>query len=529
MIEIDNNADLILYNAEIITLDQEREQAEKDHDFLDTIVIKDGKIAGTGKYKDLQDDLNRSMQRIDLRGKTVVPGFIDSHVHFMQTGLNRLFVDLLQVESREEMLAAIEAKVKETEPGEWIYGAGFDDNKYEGKKPPTRFEIDQVAPDNPVWMTRVDYHSCLMNSKAYEILDLEDELDQLEGFDRDSSGRFNGTVRDEANSLVRNRALDLIPNEMRLEAMEMATQEALQAGVTTVHSMEGGKLFSSKDVDVLLDKREENPLYIVVFEQTTNVSQALARGQKRIGGCIILDGSFGSRTSALLEPYTDDPSTRGKLYYTQDEVDEFIMEAHKAGLQATMHAIGDRAIEQLISAYEKAQAAYPRDDARHRIEHAELITDDQIKRASKLNLIISMQPAFEYFWGGLDGMYGIRLGEERAKNTNRYKDILAEGCYVTGGSDSDVTRMNPILGIHGAVNHSNPNNSVSVEEAMKFFTINAAYSVFEDDIKGTITPGKLANLTILDQNPYRVEPEKIKDIKVLETIIDGVTYYQNDK
>ncbi len=511
--------DLILINGEIITLNNKDEIAE-------AVAVEDGLITEVGSNEEIKSLADNNMKVIDLKGKTVVPGFIDAHVHFMQTGLDKIFVDLTEADTKQEMLNLLKERAQKKEAGEWIYAAGFDDDKFADKKPPTRWEIDEVVADNPVWCNRIDSHSCTVNSEALELLDIPADMP---GVDTNEAREKTGVIRDEANSEVRTKVLGMVTKEKRLKAMNIATEIALEAGITTVHSMEGGRLFSHLDVETLLEKRAENPLYIVVFNQTKDVDRVLDLGLERIGGCIILDGSFGSHTAALLEPYEDDPNTNGKLYNTQEEIDEFILRAHKEGLQATCHAIGDRAIEQLLTAYEKAQAEYPREDARHRIEHSELINQKQIKRANELGVTLSMQPAFEHYWGGLDGMYGTRLGEERAKKTNRYRDILEAGCLLAGGSDSDVTPMNPLLGIHGAVNHSNEEQQLEVKEALKMFTINAAKSVFEEDIKGTIEPEKMANFTVLDKNLLTVPKDEIKDINIEQTIIDGVTYYSSQE
>ncbi|ACB85475.1 amidohydrolase [Natranaerobius thermophilus] len=514
-------ADLVINNAKVITLND-------SHDIEQGVTIKDGKILMTGNNEELDELIGNETEIMSLDGKTVVPGFIDSHVHFMQTGMNELFLDYTEFTSLDELLKDLSSKIETSSPGTWIRVAKYDDDKLAEKRPPTIKELDEVAPNNPIWMNRVDCHSCIINSKAMEILDLtNEELKNLEGVERDTDGQVTGNMRNVANGVVRKLVMDMISEKQRLQAMDYATDLALKAGITTVHSMEGGKLFSDQDVDILLRKWEENPLYIVVFNQTTDVGRVVDLGLERIGGCIILDGSFGSRTAALLEPYTDDQSTKGELYYSQQEIDDFVMKAHKQGMQITVHAIGDRAIERILQAYEKAQQQYPRQDIRHRIEHAELINREQLERCQKINVTLSVQPTFEYFWGG-PGMYGTRLGEDRAKTTNPYRDIIDSGCLLIGGSDSDVTPMNPLLGIHGAVNHSNSKQRLTVTEALKLFTINAAKSVYEEDLKGSIEPGKLANLTVLEQDILEISHEKLKDVQVEKTIIDGQVHYQKN-
>nr|WP_239559052.1 amidohydrolase [Sporohalobacter salinus] len=460
--------------------------------------------------------------KLNLEGKTVVPGFIDSHVHFVQTGLNKLFLNFTGVNSQEEMLDLIRNKAEKLVDGEWIYGVGFDENNFANLQLPTRWQLDKIASDNPVWLSRIDCHSCVLNSKALKLLNISQSI---LGLDKDRSGRLTGIIRNKANFKVRNWILDNIHYKKRVKALQIATKLALEAGITTIHSMEGGGLFSELDLKLLLEVKEKNPLDIVVFNQTMDVERVLNLGLNRIGGCIALDGSIGSRTAALKEPYADDPTQDFQLYHFQRRINKFVTKAHKEGLQIAVHAIGGQAINQILKAYEVAQKKYPRDNPKHRIEHGELIDQQQINKARELGVTLSIQPAFDYYWGGSDGMYGTRLGARRAKRTNPYRNIIDAGCLIIGGSDSDVTPMNPLLGIHGAVNHSNPEQQLTIKEALKLFTINAARATSEEDIKGSIEVGKVANFTILNQDLLAVSKEKIKDIKVIKTIINGKIHY----
>lgn len=511
-----NFADKILYNGTILSMDENR-------GIYNALAIKDGKIAAVGDKNEILGFKYEGTEFMDLEGKTVLPGFIDSHVHLTQTGLNTLGIDLTKVKSIEEILKLIKRRC-ETNPEEpFIRGIGYDDENMIEKRPPSIKELDEVIPDKPVFLFRIDSHSMTVNSKALDILNLPEKL---EGIDLDRYGKPTGVLRAGANSLGRSRAFDLIDDSIRLLALQMAAQLALKKGVTTVNALEGGKLFNDRDVEVILKHKNELPIDVEVFYQTTDVDKVLSLGLKRIGGCIILDGSFGSRTAALLEPYSDDSSTNGVLYYTQKEIDEFVEKAHRAGLQTTVHALGDRAIDQIMSAYERAMHIYPRKDSRHRIEHVELPNKRQIEQAAKLGIILSVQPAFEYYWGGLEGMYGTRLGRERTLMTNPYKTMINSGCMLVGGSDSDVTPIDPLLGVHGAVNHSNIDERIDVLRALEMFTINGAKAIFMEDRKGSIAKGKDADLVILKENPLDVEAKKIKDIKVEMTIKSGEIVYR---
>lgn len=507
--------DKILINGQIVTL-------EEAQPVVEALAIQDGKIVALGSTEEILQ-LAAKAEVIDLQGQTVVPGFTDAHVHLMATGLNMLGVLLNQANSIEEVLARIQERAQETEPGQLILASGLNTLRFKKERIPTRQELDQIAPDHLVFINRVDSHSCVVNTKLFERLHLPADL---EGVEKGEDGTPSGYMRKAANSFVRNRVLDLIPEEMRAQAALVATKEAVKVGITSIHALEGGALFNDKDVETLIKYQDQLPAHIVIWHQTTDVEKVQSLGLTRSGGCIILDGSFTSQTAALFDDYSDDPGNNGVLYFEQAEINDFVEKAHLAGLQVSVHCLAERAIEQIVSAYELVQSKYPRADRRYRLEHFELPTQDQIKRAIDLGVIFSMQPAFEYYWGG-NGMYGTRLGE-RALRTNPFRTITKLGGMIVGGSDSDVTPMNPLVGIQGAMTHSNPDERLDVIEALKLFTIHPAYSVYEEQERGTLKVGKYADLTVLDQNLLAVEPEKIDQIQVKMTIVEGNVVFEQE-
>lgn len=461
------------------------------------------------------------VQIIDLQGKTVVPGFVDAHVHLMGTGLNLLGIRMNDANSIEEVVERIRQRASISQPGELILASGLDTNRFAVERIPTRAELDAAAPDNPVFINRVDSHSCAVNTQMMDRLQVPLEL---EGVEKGPDGTPSGFMRKQANSYVRNRLLEIIPDEMRTQAACVAADAAIKVGITTVHALEGGPLFNDKDVEALIRVQDQLPIHLIVWHQTMDIDQVQSLGLNRVGGCIVLDGSFTSRTAALYEDYSDDPGNNGVLYYDQETVNRFVEKAHRAGMQISVHVLAERAIDQILEAYERAHALYPRTDARYRLEHFELPTNDQIARAAKLGVVLSMQPAFEYYWGG-SGMYGLRLGSERAARSNPFLSILKAGGIIVGGSDSDVTDMNPLVGIQGAMTHSNPDERLNAMEALKLFTMNPAYSVYEEKERGTIQVGKYADLTILDQNPLTTEPAQIDQIQIMMTIVEGKIVY----
>jgi predicted amidohydrolase YtcJ len=247
----------------------------------------------------------------------------------------------------------------------------------------------------------------------------------------------------------------------------------------------------------------------------------------RIGGCILLDGDFGPHTAALLEPYADQPDNCGTLYYTQQEVDAFVEAAHRAGLQIAMHAVGDRAAEQALNAYERALERWPRPDHRHRIEHFEVYDEELVARTRRLGVHLAIQPPFNVYFGGHARLNPI-LGEERALRSDPVRSLVEAGIPVGGGSDSAVTPMQPLYGIYSAVNHSNPAERLSVERALRLYTLDNAALAFEEEGKGSIEIGKLGDLVVLSDDPMSVAPETIADIAVEMTVVGGEIVYARE-
>jgi hypothetical protein len=279
-------------------------------------------------------------------------------------------------------------------------------------------------------------------------------------------------------------------------------------------------VFGDEGVATLMKKINGLPLDVTLFLQEKNVYFTTQFGFKHLGGCILVDGSIGSYTAALDFDYEGFPGLQGVLYEKPREFFNFVDEANQANVQLAFHAIGPRAIGMVLEAYDRALTKKPRFNHRHRIEHFELATDEQINRARDLGVVVSMQPNFEYFWGGPKGMYASRLGANWRK-TNRFRTILDKGVKIAGGSDTNVTPPDPLLGIHAAVNHPNPDQRVSVLEALKMMTIDAAYAGHNEDRHGSISPGKDANFVILDQDPFQIDLKKLKEISVLETWYRG--------
>jgi predicted amidohydrolase YtcJ len=316
----------------------------------------------------------------------------------------------------------------------------------------------------------------------------------------------------------------LEPPETRRAALEKACARALSVGLTSIQCLEGGIFFPEDDVLAVMAAAPALPVHTLLWYQTTDIARVKELGLPRIGGCILVDGAPGSYTGALFEPYSDNPSTNGLLYFGDDELNSFVLAAHRAGFPIAMHATCQRAVEQLLRAYEQALDAEPKDDHRFRIEHCYgLPTAAQFERMGRRGIICSTQPAFLHF--RMD-MYYRRFGE-RWPRVHPHRLALDHGVLIAGGSDSFVTPLYPLLGIHSAVNHPVPEQRVSAAEALRWFTINAAFAAFEERDKGSITPGKLADLTVLGRDILSEDPLAIKDIPVDMTIVAGVIRYRS--
>lgn len=506
--------DRIFINGEVITVDEENR-------IVEAVAVSQGKISECGSSDEIRKLAGSETEIVDLMGKCVLPGFIDSHVHFMQTGLNGLAINLWGEASLDGILQKIKNEASGHPKGMVIRGVGYDEETLREKRPPTRWELDRVCPDKPLWLCRIDSHSCVVNTSMLRLIDLEG----VDGVSTDSNGLPDGVLRGKANNRARNTVYGMIDDDTRRKAAFYAQEKAFEVGITTLNALEGGKLFHDSDFIVLNGMREELKLDVEIFFQTTDVDRAMAMGASRIGGCIILDGSIGSKTAAIIDDYQAEQGNNGVLYYRQEEIDEFVRKAHRAGLQMSVHAIGERAIDQILQAYNRVLAKGQAKDHRHRIEHFELPTCGQIKLAAQLGVIPSAQPAFDFYWGGENGMYAMRLGRDRVLRMNPLNSIIKGGCMILGGSDSDVTPMNPLLGIHAAINHTNPAQRLTVMEAIKLFTINGAYGISKEKEIGTIEKEKIADFVTLEESPLKIDAGRIKDIRVCSTVKRGVDVY----
>jgi len=503
---------LVLLNGRVITMDARDTLAQ-------ALAFEGGRIVRVGGDQEFQDLTDQGWPMLDLDGKTVLPGFIDAHQHMMLSGLQATGLRLEDARSLEDILERVAAAAGEMKKGAWIRGGNLNEQNLAEKRLPTRWDLDRVSPDHPVYLLHATCHLCSFNSKALEILQIPLNL---EGMDLEAS-RPTGVVRDPGIlTFVHPAMARIIPEDEKIESLQAAARMALDRGVTTMHALDGGD-FGPGDTRVIWTNRDKLPIRVVCFNQSMDLAEVQELGLPRIGGCICADGAFEAHTAALFEPYADEPDNYGTLTFSQEVMDDFIMKAHRAGLQIAVHCESDRSIEQVLWAMEKAMRAFPRSDHRHRIEHLELPTPNQIERLARAGITASMQPAFIPAFIGAKNMeyYEKLLGRPRLKMVHPYRTILDAGITVCGGSDSPVTPYNPLAGVQAAVNHPNPEERVSRMEALRMLTIWAAWSAFEEKDKGSLEPGKLADLVVLGRDPLTVSAEEISAIPVEMVFVGG--------
>lgn len=471
-----------------------------------SILIKQGIIDRVGKKEEILSE-NPYIDVVEYDG-FIYPGFIDCHIHFTGTAVDMLSVDCRKAKDFSGLFDLINIKISNLPKGAFVMCSYFDPDTFKEKGYPTKDMLDEYFTDNPVFISHIECHGAIINSsfKEYCEILLDDD---------------NGLIVGEDNSRARKFIFDNLSEEYKIKGLYLAEQEAIKQGVTAIHAMEGGQLFSDKDVEILIRNKDKFKLDITIYHQTIDVASVKKNSLNQIGGCLLIDGSSGVYTAALTEPYRLYPNRKGLLYFDKEEIINFILKAQENSMQVSLHCCGDRGLDFLLDCFEGVDAQQAIKNFRHRIEHFEIPRPDQILRCNNLGLTLSMQPSFDYFWGGPKGDYFHTLGE-RWKWTNPMGEVIKSGIVVGGGSDSGVTPISPLLGIHSCVNHHNLQHRTTVEAALKIFTKNAAYLTFEEDVKGDIKEGYVGNLTILKDNILKIDSKHIKDVKVLATIIKGV-------
>jgi len=529
-------ADTIVINAVVHTIDPAQPLAE-------AVAIYGNRIVAVGTSKDIKKLAGPATRIIDAKKRLLLPGFNDAHTHFLSGGFQLSSVDLRDANSPQEFAARIKAFAEKLPKGRWMTGGDWDHERWPNTKLPTKELIDSFTPDTPVFVNRLDGHMALANSLALKLAGVTRQtLDPPGGvIVRDKSGEPTGILKDAAQNFVW-KVVSPATFDEKLAAARAATNYAAKLGVTSIQDMSAGT-----DVGVyqtLLDHGElKTRIYAVsplpAWERLarTGVRAHFGSEMLRVGGLKgFADGSLGSTTALFYEPYRDDPSTSGIAgdeMYPEGAMLKRVTEADRAGLQVIIHAIGDRANDIILSIYEQVERENGQRDRRFRIEHAQHLRSQDIPRFARDRVIASMQP----YHAIDDGRWAEkRIGKERAKTTYAFRSLLDSGATLAFGTDWTVAPLNPLLTVYAAVTRRTidgknpkgwiPEQKISVEETVRAYTLGSAYAEFQENVKGTITLGKLADLVLLSRDIFKIDPKEIESVKVVMTMVDGRVVYE---
>jgi predicted amidohydrolase YtcJ len=535
-------ADLVLMGGRIVTMDAAYPEAT-------ALASRDGRLAAVGTEREIDRFIGPETEVIDLGGALAVPGLIEGHGHFLGVGKAMMQLDLNGVADFDEIVAMVEAAVAEAEPGQWILGRGWHQEKWSSTPEPNvsglpyHDELSAVSPENPVFLTHASGHASMVNALALEMAGIDRETPDPPGGQivRDGHGRAIGVLLETAEDLV-GKLIDNGWDEATIRRMvELAGEESLANGITSFQ--DAGSSFQLVELLGRMAEAGELPvrLWIMLSEDNESLAAGLPgyevykKGDEHltVGGIKrYADGALGSHGAWLLEPYSDLPDSIGLNIMTAEELRESARLASEYGLQLCTHAIGDRANRVTLDVYEETIAS--RADGRQlrwRVEHAQHLDPEDQPRFEELGVIAAMQPVH----CTSDGPWvPVRLGEKRSREgAYMWRNLLDSGAVIAGGTDAPVESVNPIPDFHAAVTRqmSNgaffyPEQCMTREEALRARTLDAAYAAFEEDIKGSLEPGKLADITVLSKDILEIPPEEILNTRVLYTIVGGEVRYR---
>jgi len=534
------DADLIVFNAKVYTVDARVPRAE-------AFAVKNGRFIAVGTSPEIKGLAGKRTQTYDAKGMTVVPGFIDTHNHGRGEGLlydvlvgNPYDVEFVTIDSIVEKL---QARARTLPPGTWVEGYFHDDTKVNDKRPLNVHDLDKVSTEHPVAVHHRGGHTAFYNSKAFQMAGVTKNTPNPFGgtFDKDDKGELNGRVTDLAMASINKAGLQQSfdpaeKNRRVLEGVAFISQKFVQYGLTSVHHNEPGVLTAMQEQRV-----NGKLLHRVSYEPTGELLEAMiANGiESGFGDEFIalgataehtVDGSFSERTMAISTPYKDiTPPYQGNLTETQDDLNTWTERVHRAGIRVNCHANGDVAIDRVLTAYERALKLYPRADCRPKITHCSLLNDSLIARMKAIDAVPAEFGTYAYYNADKFHFYG----EELMKHMSPYRSLIDAGVTPAAGSDFSPGPFSPLMAIQGMVTRTGwngetwgANQRITVEEAIRVNTINGAYNSREEKIKGSITAGKVADFVVLADDPHIVAHEKIKDIKVVQTVVSGKTVYK---
>ncbi len=522
---------IFLKNANVITLNPAQPTAR-------AVLIDGTRIKAVGSEADVRARAAGHCETIDLGGETLLPGFVDCHMHPILLAYFSMNLDLNGMHSMGELFQCMRKKASETPPEQWLLGLRFNEEGISEQRLPILPELDREAPNHPLLILRYCGHLAVANSKALALAGISAGTANPHGgeIERDAAGNLTGVLRETAIALVTDQIAP--PDwDVFMAGAEQTFAQLAANGLTGIHGVlqtsdhgPSGKL-GYLEVSAMQALRERIPqrMYLMIMAteaadienlRATELHDLGPDSKCKVGAWkIICDGSLGGHSAVMYEPYSDAPDMSGILVWSEDELEKMIRDAHSHGIQLAIHCIGDRMIHIVLDIMERTLAEMPRSDHRHRIEHASVIPPELMQRSHKLGMIMSVQPPFifsEHSW------VGKRLGK-RTRYVYPLHSLLREGLTVCAGSDAPIEQPDPILSIYSSVNRLGltPEEAVSVEEAIKMHTVYAARAAFAEDVQGTIEAGKLADLVVLSDNPLTMPPAQLRDLKVEMTMVGG--------
>jgi predicted amidohydrolase YtcJ len=533
------SADLVLINGKIVTMDP-------GDSIREAVAVKFGRILAVGSNEEVEGLIGEETKVIDLEGRTVIPGLIDSHGHFVRTGATRmLLVDLSDeagVRSIADLQERLAARAEETPPGEWVTGYQEDDSKLAERRHPTRWELDAASREHPLIISTVGGHFSIANSKAFEMVGITMETPDPVGgrFDRDpETGEMTGGLHEAAIQMIRPSGPVSPTREQSYEGAKEILKECASVGLTCVYdTVEGPQIRAVLDLknrgELPIRVRMDAKIHLLPELEKLGVYRGLGDEWARICGLkFFFDGAISARTAAVTEEYLNKPGFYGVMATTREIATETIMEAYEAGYRISAHANGDRAIAMYLDIMEEAQARYPREDPRNRDIHCTVITPELVERIEELGILPTIFGPYVYYHG--DKLLPA-FGEERLERMFAARSFLDAGVKIAAHSDHPCAPYPPMMALHGLVNRMTKagrpigrSQKISVMEALKLYTVNAAYQQLDEDRLGSIEAGKLADMVVLGEDILTVPTEKIFDTPIDMTIIDGKVVYDRTK
>jgi len=529
-------ADFVLNHGKIVTMDEKESIAE-------AVAIKFGRFLAIGTNQDIEPFIGETTKILDLKGRTVLPGLLDSHCHIVATGGARVLNVDLSAEAGVHSIANLQARLKEraekTPEGEWVFGYQEDDSKLAEKRHPTRWDLDEASDKHPIFVSTVGGHFYMVNSKALEIAGAtRDTPDPIGGkFDRDpDTGELTGGLHEEAMFVVRPEGRPIPTREQAYEGGKQILHECASVGLTCVYDQ-----VEAPQIRAIIDLKNQNELpirlrmdaKIELFPELDKLGiyRGLGDDWVRLSGLkFFFDGAVSARTAAVTESYLDKPDFYGVFATTREIATKTITEAYEQGYRISAHANGDAAIMMYLDIMEELQNKYPRDDPRNRDIHCSVTPPEVVARLKKLLILPTIFGPYPYYHG--DKLIPA-FGEQRLEWMFAARSFLDAGVTVSAHSDHSAAPFPPLMAIHALVNRTTKagkpigrSQKISVMEALKLYTVNAAYHQFDEDKLGSIEPGKLADLVVLGDDILTVAPERIIDIPIDMTIVDGKVVYQ---